>query len=236
MKKLSFIASMLLIASTASAQFANTSGSATASDNENYSRVEVSYNPITVEKGPADIDLTGITAGYIKAFNVTSMPLFVEVGGRLSYGFSDKNGAKSQLIQVSVPVNAVYKYTLPSNSDISIAPFVGLVFKGNIAGETKYDNGGSGDWDEDFDWEDWEDYYSTREYDSDYDSYLSTSDKTDWFDKDGMDGNRFQMGWNIGVGVNYNKAYLGFSYGAEFMELAKKTDTKNFAITIGYTF
>lgn len=189
MKKLSLIAAMLLIAASVS-----------ASDNENYKRVEVSYNPIAAE----DTDLTGITAGYTQAFNVTSKPLFVEVGGRFTYAFGDENGAKSKFIQLAVPVNVVYKYTLPSNSDFSIAPFAGVVFKGNIAGETK-----------------------------------NNGNKADWFDKKdegGLDANRFQMGWNVGVGVNYKQYYLGVSYGAEFMELADDVSTSNYAITLGYTF
>ena len=179
MKKLSLIAGMLVLAASAFAQ------------SENYSRVEVSYNPIAVE----DLDLTGITAGYVKAFNVTSKPLFIEVGGRLTYATGDD----SKFMQVAVPVNAVYKFTL--SDDWSIAPFAGLVAKGNILGETEV--GGS---------------------------------KSKWFDEDGLDGNRFQAGWNIGVGANYKKYYFGLSYGADFIELADNTDTSNYAITFGYTF
>lgn len=182
MKKLSLIAGMLVLAASAFAQ------------SENYSRVEVSYNPITVEK----LDLTGFTAGYVKAFNVTSKPLFIEVGGRLTYATGDD----SKFMQVAVPVNAVYKFTL--SDEWSIAPFAGLVAKGNILGETE-----------------------------------SGGQKAKWFEKvdeGGLDANRFQAGWNIGVGANYKKFYLGLSYGAEFIELADDTDTSNYAITFGYTF
>ena len=211
MRKFSLIASMLLIAYTASAQFMNAENSE-SSDNDFYNRIEISYNPISVDGKFIDSDLKGITVGQVIGFNVTSQPLFIEVGGRLTYATGDN----SKFMQVSVPVNATYKFTF--SNELSIAPFAGLVAKGNILGETEA--GGF---------------------------------KAKWFDEDGFDGNRFQAGWNIGVGANYKNFYLGVSYCADFIGLDQTArifdldgdciyeetfshDTSNYAITFGYTF
>ncbi len=64
--------------------------------------------------------------------------------------------------------------------------------------------------------------------------------KRDCFKKEDMGEdatwNRFQLGGQIGVGVNYNKLYAGIGYGFDFMELAKKTKLSTLSITIGYNF
>ncbi len=75
------------------------------------------------------------------------------------------------------------------------------------------------------------------------------------FDKgeDAMDGkdntwNRFQMGWQVGVGVNYERYYLGVQVGTDFIpayshkfeyggESVKcKVNTTNVKVSLGYTF
>lgn len=64
-----------------------------------------------------------------------------------------------------------------------------------------------------------------------------------------MDGkdytwNRFQMGWHIGVGVNFNKYYLGVQAGTDFIPFYShnsngykpKVNTVDCKISLGYTF
>ena len=221
MRTISFIASLLLITYTASAKFMSTTENSGSSDNDFYDRIEISYNPISLDGKFIDWDLKGITVGQVIGFNVTNQPLFIEIGGRLTYAtretsdtiyicdgfdvYNSKLFINSKFIQISVPINVVYKFTL--SDDWSIAPFAGLVAKGNIFGETE------------------------TEYE-----FWDMKVKESWFDKRGMDANRFQAGWNIGVGANYKNFYLGVSYGADFIELADNIDTSNYAITFGYSF
>lgn len=60
-----------------------------------------------------------------------------------------------------------------------------------------------------------------------------------FFDKDDMDGDewkRFQLGWHIGAGFNYNQFYVGLSYGTDFIKIAEKVNTGTFSLGIGYNF
>ncbi|MDE6782593.1 MAG: hypothetical protein K2J17_02600, partial [Paramuribaculum sp.] len=78
-----------------------------------------------------------------------------------------------------------------------------------------------------------------------------SDDDTDWvsvFDKDemGEDGtwNRFQMGWHVGVGVQYSKIHLGLQYGTDFISAFSYSEggykpainTGNFKMTLSYCF
>jgi len=47
---------------------------------------------------------------------------------------------------------------------------------------------------------------------------------------------RFQMGWQVGVGLNYNSLYIGVGYTKDFIELCKKTKMGYASITLGYNF
>ena len=60
-------------------------------------------------------------------------------------------------------------------------------------------------------------------------------DKKDTGSKDSQ-WKRFQMGWQIGIGLNYNKLYVGVSYGKDITELCKKTKLSTTSITLGYNF
>lgn len=47
---------------------------------------------------------------------------------------------------------------------------------------------------------------------------------------------RFQVGWQIGANVDFKSLSVGMHYGSDFSELAKKTKSSNWAITLGYSF
>ena len=46
----------------------------------------------------------------------------------------------------------------------------------------------------------------------------------------------FQVGWQIGATVDYKSLSVGMHYGSDFSKLAKKTNSSNWAITLGYSF
>lgn len=56
------------------------------------------------------------------------------------------------------------------------------------------------------------------------------------FDKDVLDAKRFQMGWQIGAGVNFNAWYVGLEYGLDFIKIAKEVSTSSLSVKVGYTF
>ncbi len=232
MKTIKFllVACLLGMATTASAQFAN-SGAAGGETTEatGWSGLRLSYNPISVNPDKGDgIDMTGFTLGYVKSFGVSStMPLFVETGLNLTYATYSEDGEyyyddddyyfefdgedKYTWISASIPVNFGYKYVV--NETVSLFPYVGVTLRGGISAKRKI----------------------TLEYDGE-----SESEDYNMFDKDdvGKDAQwkRFQIGWQIGVGAHFNQFFVGASYGSDFSELAKKVKASVPAITVGYNF
>lgn len=59
-------------------------------------------------------------------------------------------------------------------------------------------------------------------------------DDYDWY-SDG-DMKRFQMGWQIGAGLNYKQFYVGLGYELDFIKIAEKVNTSNFYVGVGYNF
>ena len=60
-----------------------------------------------------------------------------------------------------------------------------------------------------------------------------------YFDKeDTLDDpwKRVQVGWQIGVGFNYKKLYVGVAYGSDFSEITKKAKLSFTTIRLGYNF
>ena len=229
MKKLFTLAVLLLAtATTASAQFATgksggSKGGNTAST-ENWKRIFVSYNAISIEKQDPD----GFSLGYAHSFNIArSLPLFIEIAPHVTYGFAtiksgdmnfdfdfddydfddddyDTSDPKISYLGVNIPVNVAYKFAI-GNSDFSLVPYLGLNFRVNVLAQYK-----AGDY------------------------------KLNYFNKNDMgeDGKfkRFQLGGQVGLGFNYKHLYAGVGYGFDFMELAKKTKMSVVSISLGYNF
>lgn len=233
--KILMMAGALAVATPAFAQFSNasaggnrsTGGTSMVKDCAPYDRVTLSYSYNKGEidiKGADDLTYNGVAIDYIHGFSLSkTLPLFIETGIGADFGFyrdsPDEEESYSETtitgtaISFSVPVNVAYKFNV--NPDFSIHPYLGLNFKLNVFSET-----------------------TTKEsYDGDYDDDKHTVNNFDKKDvgKD-LKWNRFQLGWHIGVGVNYKAFYAGLSYGTDFMELAKKTNTSTFKIGVGFNF
>ncbi len=160
MKNLKFLTvAVMLTASTAAfAQFANTnvnnasSGQTRYVDTNPYDRLTISYNPLTVAPDQDNLDnvsYNAIAIAYTHGFSLSqTMPLFLETGVKLNYGFKTVDGeyddiynedassadveTKVTMFYASVPVNLAYRFTL-ENSDVSIQPFIGLNLKYNLS-------------------------------------------------------------------------------------------------------
>lgn len=224
------VVSLLVLATSASAQLSSNPSS--TSDTDGWNSVWVEWNPSTFKVDVKDADnqsFTGISAGYSQSFNVVPLkPVFMEFGIGVQYSFYEEKWKEQEyyeyedeyywstrkqsldLWSVKIPVNLTYKYNMP-NGIVSLLPFVGANVRFNLIGKRH-----------------------------DYIGYKTLEKNV--FDKDDMDGskntyNRFQLGWNIGVKAIFGKHIMaGLSYGNDFSEIAKKTTISTTTISLGYAF
>ena len=251
MKSLKFLvaAAMMMASATGFAQFANSGAASSSSNNgyvaRSYDRFGVSYNSYkyTIDKENADdLGMTGIGAEWIHGFGLSSTtPIYIESGLNFISAFKSasqddkKVGGKSYeyktkytMMNIAVPINLAYRFTLPGNSDVSITPFTGITLKYNIA--SKWKNTVDEEYYEEMGWT-----TDKKIEENGYEKWYDHFDKKDMGDKKNTH-KRFQFGWQIGAGLSYKALYLGLSYNIDFTEVAKKTKTSNFAATIGYNF
>lgn len=249
--KILMMAGALAVATPAFAQFSNasaggnrsTGGSSMVKDCTPYDRISLSYDywKSSKEMFYDDADATnGIAIDYIHGFSVSkTLPLFIETGVGANFGFwgdtDDERYSDADVkyrfsqISLAVPVNVAYKFNI--NNDFSIQPYLGLNLKFNLYANmsTKIDC------DDSDDQEDIDDLS-----DEQFRMAFGTPRDMNMFDKDDMGKNgqwkRFQLGWHIGVGVNYKALYVGLSYGTDFMEICKKHSTSNFKVGVGFNF
>lgn len=165
--------------------------------------------------------LNGFSLDYNHGFSLSSsMPMFVEAGARLIFGFnSDKEAddydeykQNTSWMSIAVPVNYSYKFRVAD--DFVIKPYTGINFKFNLLGKQKY---------------------TVTE--------LSTGDEDketyDLFDKKDMGDEpfkRFQMGWQIGVDFQYKPFVLGVEYGLDFIKPQKWMNSQLLSVKLGYCF
>lgn len=209
---------------------------ATNAQNAGYNRVAISYDNthfgFNKDAGGSDENFStnGVGINYIHGFSVSSsLPMFVETGLNFDFGFGSKSfdkheysgtwyqdKLKTQFISIQVPVNFAYRFDIAD--EMTLSPYIGLNLKLNLTGKERWDTD-SNDPDE--------------------------KEKGKWasvYDKDNWDPtwNRFQMGWHIGVGVQYRPFYFGIQYGTDFIGAYKHKDAKvstgNLKVSLGYCF
>lgn len=133
--KIAFVACLLNIVTTASAQFVKTNN--LLNNSSTWSGLRASYLPASIESDGVSVNYTGFQLGYIKSFNIsTDIPLFLETGINVSYM---TNHAMPNLLSLNVPINIGYKYVY--DGAISVFPYVGLTSKAHLFGNYK----GAGD-------------------------------------------------------------------------------------------
>lgn len=203
---------------------------------QDYNRVALSYDYtglsfnkemdfFDTEKAET-LGTNGFGLNYTHGFGVANN-MFVEAGANIDFLFgsrTEKEGGyewtqKTQNINLQVPVNFVYRFNITEG--VSIDPYAGLNFKLHFSERMRYD-----DEDETGKWE----------------SVFDGGEDAMW----GKDNtwNRFQMGWQIGVGLNYEKYYLGVQVGTDFIpayshkvnNVTGKVNSTNVKVSLGYTF
>lgn len=195
---------------------------------DNYNRVQVGYQLNFFSSNEDDMEealpnMNGLSVGYVHGFNITSMPMFIETGIKLSAGFGSKSEKedgykyeiKNRLMSLTVPVSYVYKFAL--GDAVVLSPYAGFDFKVHLIGKSK-----------------------TKE-ESPF--YGDESETVNIFDKDDMEGytfNRFQMGWHVGVGAEWSSFYGGIEVGTDFLRFYShegvKVSSGTFAVNLGYKF
>lgn len=221
---------------------------------ESYNRIQASYlndhYGASKEYGKdASFSANGIGVSYVHGFSLSqSLPMFLEAGLQFNtainsttlaeekyqveilgdtYNIHEEGKQKFTNINLAVPVNFGWRFNVMDN--LTVSPYVGINFRVNVLGKVKYsvdiDTNLPSDLDKEFD--------EARGSES-----MSVYSKDDM----GEDGtwNRFQMGWQIGVGAEYSNIYLGLQYGTDFIPAFKyekaKLNTGRFALTVGYSF
>ena len=205
-------------------------------DPEGYTRLQFSFVPgkFSFEMDNAlenniEIKTKGGSIAYIKGISLTDkMPLFLELGGRLTFthgkdkeSYDDFSSEyKVSLMDIAIPCNVAYKFAFDSN-DIEIIPFVGPNFKFNIVGIYKS---------------------SETEDGKTYKQKSSFFNEDDMKAIGGEKSKRFQMGMNLGVGFRFGGVYLGYQIQPDFSAYAKFNDesyetkckTFNQHVTLGF--
>lgn len=235
------LTAMLLACSTASfAQFTNGGGGAGASsDVEAWKGLRFSYDRTFVNTdfstGSFEPDMNGFSFGYVQSFKIAKkVPIFFETGLGLNFArnsneFTDDygNGAyetykyNQTVLGLNIPLNVVYGVKI--NDMLAIKPYTGFYLRINVMAKEKdtYEwNDGAGD--------------------------SGSEDKSyNMFDKDDVlasnlfyakKWSRCQFGWQIGATLDINQFNVGIGYALDFNEIAEKTKTSKFAVTVGYNF
>ena len=221
MKTRLFIATAMLMMSTASfAQFTN-AGSSNIGD---YNTIYLQWNPSSiVPKEGSSYSFTGFSAGYNHAFSLSqSIPLYVETGVGIQYSFWSgdtpfpyKRNNDSRNYE---PLSLSYKFDIP-NSDFSIIPNAGIDFRFNILAKLNHD-----------------DFKNAVDL---FDEDMSNVTENSKGYKLGETWKRFQVGWHVGVNFMYkNTIMIGGSYGTDFSTIWNYFDCKmrTGSVTLGYCF
>ncbi len=214
MKKITSLLAIaaFIFATNAKAQLVN--------DSEGWQRIEASF---AVQKFITEVDnhstedkTKGFELGYVQGINLTTrIPLFLELGGQLTWTHSkdEENGItnKQTFMSIGIPVNIAYKFSFANSETISIVPFIGPNFKFNLIGIEKYND-----------------------------------EKISYFNKDDMGGEdntakRFQVGLNLGVGVNISQhLYVGYRFQPDFTRYIdlgnEENKTRTNYLTVGINF
>lgn len=229
---------------------------ATSANAESYNRITLSYDRQNFSANSDytgtywgwDHPLNGFGINYFHGFGVAEN-MFVEVGANMNFGFGSqilyspeqyagewfRQKLQSHNINLTVPINYVYRINVSDN--IKIAPYAGINVKANILGEYRFTYDASIDKDHfkapGIVYEPWVNVYSSSEDDM-------GDDVNTW--------NRFQIGWQVGVGLELDKFYLGIQSGTDFIAAYKhtfeyegysvqpKVNSQALKVSLGYTF
>lgn len=143
---------------------------------------------------------------------------FSQKGAKYSSGF-DGNiidadaDVKINQLYLELPVNVQFRFNIADNTNLVIA--TGPYLACGVGGKAKFDGDASVG-----------------------DIHINGDDKIDTFGDDGLDYNRFDAGWNIGLGVEFGKILVGLDTQLGFCKVmdGDAPHNANIGITLGYKF
>ena len=192
-----FLAVMLvMIGTSASAQFTSSPRSHASSKNVNSGWNEFTFDlgyGQTYYTGDHDIDsedIWGVSFNYGRGIHLNrSNGLTLRPGTGVLVAYQNTDGhyddVNTVVVSITPKVDFGYHFTFP-NSSVSLFPYVGLTTRVNVWGQIDY------------------------------------NDETyDLFDSDEGDANRFQVGGRIGFDAHFNHFVLGFTYEQDFTKFSE---------------
>lgn len=206
--KLLMVVCLLGMAATASAQFVNSSSSSMSngsSEADAWQGIRVSYHPVSIEAdGGGSINLSGASVGYVKSFGISGNTPVFLETG------GNISWIGGELGDSEIKLN-VFSINVPIN--------LGYKFMLNettgifpYAGLTLRGN-------------------IVGNYSADGESLNAFGDEAE---EAGLNLKRFQIGWQVGVGANFNTFFVGASYGTDFSEIIEGGKVAMPSITIGF--
>lgn len=137
MKKFLLMICALAVAVVANAQIVSTYSqkiTTTYKESNDYTRWYLGWNKMSFDKTEGDFN--GVTLGWLRGINVTTLPIYVEIGAELawthysyesdwsSYTYTD------DIFSATIPVHVAYKFDLTDG--ISILPYTGPNLRFNV--------------------------------------------------------------------------------------------------------
>lgn len=165
-----------------------------------FNRISVGYDAMFLDHDFST--LNGVNLQYIHGFRVSKLPLFIEFGVDASYNainsavdfsYYDDTSSTTWIDRqnsLSIRIPLNISYKINLGEKFSIQPYTGLNFKINPL--FKY-------------------HYSKEEL-------RNENLLTRFYER--SNNKMFQIGWQIGLGFNISKLYLGVQYGLDFMPRA----------------
>ena len=143
---------------------------------------------------------------------------FSQKGAKYSSGYEgtvvDADAdVKINQLYLELPINVQFRFNLADNTNLVIA--TGPYLACGVGGKTKFDGGASIGG-----------------------IAVNGGDKVDTVGSDGLDYNRFDAGWNIGLGVEFGKILVGLDTQLGFCKVMDGNAPHNasIGITLGYKF
>lgn len=221
MKKiLSFLMLVIMCITVARAQGNGMLSTSTVdADKATWKGLRFSYDHATERytgKGNYDgVGFNGFSLGYVQAFRLgRKLPLFLETGAGVNFLRHCEDESEDDYVEkysvnlfsLSVPVNVVYKFDLTDK--VSIKPYTGLYLRLNLMAKEKEESG-----------------------------YTGKTAKESYNMFDGDNGlKRVQLGWNVGVTLDYSRYNIGIGYALDFNEIEEESKFGTLSIRLGMNF
>lgn len=150
--------------------------------------------------------------------SLQSSLFFSQKGAKYSEGYDGSiidadTDVKINQLYLELPINVQFRFNIADNTNLVIA--TGPYLACGVGGKTKFDGGAS--------------VGSIN---------ITGDDKIDTFGNDGLDYNRFDAGWNIGLGVEFGRILVGLDTQLGFCKVmdGNAPHNANIGITLGYKF